>query len=82
MSEPPLPASLKKHLKLANIEGVAIQDKLHERRLVQIVSYLELVSMKLRHKQIHRRIFRENIRDSLLLDEHCDLLDRIIAKTT
>jgi hypothetical protein len=38
--------------------------------------------MKLRHKQIHRRIFRENIQDSLLLDEHCDLLDRIIAKTT
>ena len=74
-----MPASLKKHLKLANIEG-AIQDKLHERRLVQIVSYLELVSMKLRHKKIHRRIFRENIQDSLLLDEHCDLLDRIIAK--
>jgi hypothetical protein len=47
MSEPPLPDSLKKHLKLANIEGVDIQDKLHERRLVQIVSYLELVSMKL-----------------------------------
>ena len=51
MSDQPLPSNLIKHLKLANIQGVNIIEKLHERRLVQIVSYLQLVSVKLRHKK-------------------------------
>lgn len=78
MSE--LPASLKKHLKLVNIDNTAVQEKLQERRLVQIVSYLELASTKLRHTKIHRGVFRQGIEDSLLLDSHGNLLDRIIAK--
>lgn len=70
---------LKRHLKAVNIEGTKIQDKLHERRLVQIVSYLELVSMKLKHKSIHRKVFRQRLRDELELVEHGNLLERVAA---
>ena len=79
MSEPPLPSNLIKHLKLANIQGVDITEKLQERRLVQIVSYLQLVSVRLRHKKIHRDAFRDRVRDNIAAANHSDLLDRIIA---
>ena len=76
MSDQPLPSNLIKHLKLANIQGVNIIEKLHERRLVQIVSYLQLVSVKLRHKKIHRDAFRQRVKDNIAAANHSDLLNR------
>ena len=75
MADHDLPTILKRHLKAVNIEGQHVQEKLQERRLVQIVSYLELVSMKLRHKTIHRNAFRQRLRDELELVEHGDMLE-------
>ena len=75
MSDQPLPSNLIKHLKLANIQGVNIIEKLHERRLVQIVSYLQLVSVKLRHKKIHRDAFRQRVKDNIAAANHSDLLN-------
>jgi hypothetical protein len=77
MADHDLPTILKRHLKAVNIEGQHVQEKLQERRLVQIVSYLELVSMKLRHKTIHRHAFRQRLRDELELVEHGDMLERV-----
>lgn len=82
MASPDLPSSLAKHLKLANIEGIGINEKLQERRLVQIVSYLELVALKLTHKQIHTDSFRRRIQDNIAMANHSDLLDRIAEKLT
>lgn len=77
MAHGELPTLLKRHLKAANIEGLQVQEKLQERRLVQIVSYLELVSMKLRHKRIHRDTFRHRILDELQMANHADMLERV-----
>jgi hypothetical protein len=79
MADHDLPTILKRHLKAANIEGQHVQEKLQERRLVQIVSYLELVSIKLRHKSIHRHAFRQKLRDELELLEHANMLERVVA---
>lgn len=73
----PLPSLLQKHLKLANIQGSDIREKLQERRLVQIVSYLELVSVKLRHGRIHQEHFRSRMNDKIAMAAHCDLLKQI-----
>lgn len=78
-SKKPLPSILQKHLKLANIEGSNVQEKLKERRLVQIVSYLELACVKLQHHAIHREHFRAHSRDRLAMVAHCQLLDKISA---
>ena len=78
-SKKPLPSILQKHLKLANIEGSNVQEKLKERRLVQIVSYLELACVKLQHHAIHREHFRAQSRDRLAMVAHCQLLDKISA---
>ena len=77
LSEPPIPAQLQKHLKIANIQDTNIREKLEERRLVQIVSYLELVSMKLRHKLIHKHGVRARINDMNEMTSHWELLKRI-----
>ena len=79
MADHDLPTILKRHLKAVNIEGQHVQEKLQERRLVQIVSYLELVSMKLRHKTIHRHAFRQRLQDELELVEHGNMLERVAA---
>lgn len=78
MGEQELPTILKRHLKAVNIEGAFVQEKLQERRLMQIVSYLELVSMKLRNKRIHRDGFRQRLQDELDLANHGDMLERVI----
>ena len=73
----PLTALLQKHLKLANIQGSGIREKLQERRLVQIVSYLELVSVKLRHGMIHKQHVRTCMKDKIAMADHCALLRQI-----
>jgi hypothetical protein len=79
MADHDLPTILKRHLKAANIDGNHVQEKLQERRLVQIVSYLELVSMKLRHKTIHRNAFRQRLQNEREMAEHGDMLERVAA---
>ncbi|NBX18713.1 MAG: hypothetical protein EBR09_15270 [Proteobacteria bacterium] len=79
MADSDLPTLLKRHLKGVNIEGQLVQEKLQERRLVQVVSYLELVSMKLRHKKIHRDAFRQRMLDELEMAQHADMLERVVA---
>ena len=82
MSDQPLPSNLIKHLKLANIQGMNITEKLHERRLAQIFSYLQLVCVKLRHKRIHWDAFRHRVQDNIAATNHSDLLNQIIAHNT
>ena len=77
LSATPIPALLQKHLKLANIQDNNIREKLEERRLVQIVAYLELVSMKLRHRKIHKEHFRARIHDNIEMTNHWELLKQI-----
>ena len=77
----PIPVLLQKQLKLANIQAPNIQEKLEERRLVQIVSYLEIVSIKLRQRKIHKEQFRARMNDSIEMTNHWELLKRIQGKT-
>ena len=71
-----LPIELRKDLQQANILGLQnIHDKLNERRRVNILSYLQLASLRLSNAQTLQTEFREKLDNTHDLNQYMHLLN-------
>ena len=71
-----LPIELRKDLQQANILGLQnIHDKLNERRRVNILSYLQLASLRLSNAQTLQTEFRAKLDNTHDLNQYTRLLN-------
>ena len=80
LQEKDLPPALVKHLHHQEIKQNNIQEKLNERQKSHILSYLNLVYMRLSKDTMQQQQCREFSEEAQSLFENCAIIDKILKQ--